>query len=175
MLFWKGSKLFCQGSCLTSASSLPERLWVWDVNWEGTFKYELFHIYITQSVLFRCFIAYINDVDAHAQTLSPSPCFSTRNTTVGPYLACWCLGLPHRAICSPPDAGLFTCISRASRALEKLYFVPTLRWLSSALSDSFCALTLHFFNLREEYFQPLGGSFLSFCQQYLLVNQHFWV
>ena len=40
---WKGSKLFVRNPAWPAASALPEPLWVWDVDWEGTLL--IFHCF----------------------------------------------------------------------------------------------------------------------------------
>ena len=100
--------------------------------------------------------------------LSLTPCFSTRNTTVGPYLACWCLGLPHRALCSPPDSGLSTCISRSFRPLENCILFP--RRVDCRLLCLIHLVPLRYISLvREKNIYNLLGVHSSH-----FVNNIFW-
>ena len=43
LLFWKGSKLFVRDPAWPAALALPEPLWVWDVDWQGTLL--IFHCF----------------------------------------------------------------------------------------------------------------------------------
>ena len=122
-------------------------------------------LWTTASLLCGEYNLFCFDISLHISTMS-EPTHKPLGRTY------WCLDLPHQALCSSLSSGLSTCISRASRPLEKLCFVPTLRWLSSALSGSFCLSTLHISDslhraLREEYLQALASLFFSFRRQCL--------